>query len=168
MTVDPKPQDNEKQIHNPLSVPVVTVHQIGAILRKDGANCITSLDNDDPAQRALMVTALLDSDYKAADHDGQDYPVEHVLMQYRELEDKDTGELKMIPTLAMISPTGEVLTSCSEYLPASLRTLVMHYGPPPWRPPLHLIIVHRPTSNGRTMHRFRCLGQYAVEPSKPG
>lgn len=112
----------------------------------------TSLTPASLEHKKLLVNAMQAGDFKAADLVGQQFGCRHVVVWQTTEEDEEEGEMKTFWRTTLIGEKGERYSFASDGVVKSLNAIIRAFGPPPWEPPITLVLREAKSSKGRTFH----------------
>lgn len=126
----------------------------------------TSIQPSDPKSKSLLRKCLADADATANDFFGKPFLTQHLFIHNVELADPESGEVLMVTRSVLVSPAGDTLSMCSSGAIRSLRAIIATEGPPPWNPPLPIVIRPVKTRRGFTTYNLDILDTADLPPTK--
>lgn len=102
-----------------------------------------------PDEMGAVIALVQGSALALADMVEKVIPVRHILAHRIDSVDEDTGEVKTLDRIVLVTPDGTAYASTSEGVRRSLSLLMTVYGKPPWSPPLRLKLTQVNTRKGR-------------------
>lgn len=127
-----------------------------------GLDYFTSLRADSDENESLIYNARQGEGETLADMVGQEFDLAHFLVHQAEKELPD-GEVATLVRIVLITPDGRCLSTFSDGVMGSLKTLFGTRGLPPYAKPVRFKVATRKTGKG-----FKLLILERVFAAKPG
>lgn len=127
--------------------------------------CPTSLNINDPVQRAMLFNAGNPADYQIQNGQPVRIKAVHWLAYPEERIDEKSGEVVQYGVLVLFDAAGKTFKTTSEYAPRRLRAALELYGAEEWRRGVTFEVTPRPSKRhpGGTYHDIRiCVDESAV------
>lgn len=144
-----------------LETPTKTEDQGGSIVQWRTSDFIehfpvhTTLPSETKEQRAWILSIVECDARVGADMIGQEMYIGDFVIHPVEKHDPETGESTILRRLVLIQPDGPPISFASDGVLRSINRLVYVEGtPPPWEPPIKVVLKQRNISNGRRMFYF--------------
>lgn len=116
----------------------------------------TSLDRNEPSQRAAIFAAGNPPDFRAEVGEKKLFVAHHWLIYMDEFMDEESGELKPGPVLVLYNADGQTLKSTSQFGPRRLKAALELYGREDWQRGITFQVWDRPSKRpGRHYHDIR-------------
>lgn len=118
----------------------------------DRAGIITSYDlSTVDGRRKVLEARTADCD-GAEDYINRTIEISHVLMHSVEMTDHATGENNPEIRTILIGPDGKKVSFVSRGIVDAIQLIARYGSPPPWDPPIKLLLKRKQLSHGRSTY----------------
>jgi hypothetical protein len=123
-----------------------------AVFNPDESKFWTSLKNDTLADKAQILNAMQNPDFKLADIQGSKVIMaKDILAHSVQLSDMNTGEMFIADRIVIICPNGQTVAGVSKGFKAGITNIFNIFGTPDkWNEPLPLFLRQVSTKKGHT------------------